>query len=716
MAHHQAGQLPQAEALYREILELSPGHPDALRLLGLIAVQAGQYAVAVPLFAKAIGARPAFAEAYADCGRALHYLQQYRAAVESYDHAIRLNPTLAEAYSDRAVALFGLGQDQADLESCDQAIRLKPDLAAAYGNRGAALLRLQQYQAALESCDQAIRLDPGLVEAHSNRAASLLQLQRHQAALQSSDQAIALRADYAEAHNNRGGALQALGQYQAALESFDRAIQLAPDGAQGYSNRGYALMELRQYQAALESFDRALVLRPGYEYLRGTQLLLEQTLGAWEGIEDQHQQLAAQIDRNERVANPFVVLTMSGSPALQRKAAETYVRDKYTQTPNLAATPHRPEHARIRIGYFSADFSEHPVSYLMTELWESHDRSRFELFGFSFGPEKKDRMQEKVSTTMDRFLDVRSLADRDVAQRSRELEVDIAVDLMGFTKDARMGIFAERAAPIQVSYLGYPGTTGAGFMDYLIADSTLIPESSQAHYSEKIVYLPGSFQPNGLRQPISDKPCSRREQGLPESGFVYCCFNNSYKLLPRTFEIWMRILARVQGSVLWLLGEDASLCANLRTEAERRGISSARLVFSRRVPLDEHIARQRLADLFLDTYPFNAGATASPALRAGLPILTYLGETLAGRMGASLLRAIDLPELVATTEAEYEAVAVELALDSERLNRIKERLRQNILTAPLFNIQSFTSHIEDGYSMMYQRHQAGLPPEHLHVL
>jgi predicted O-linked N-acetylglucosamine transferase (SPINDLY family) len=380
----------------------------------------------------------------------------------------------------------------------------------------------------------------------------------------------------------------------------------------------------------------------------------------------------------------------------------------------MALIPRRPQRDKIRIGYFSADFHQHAVSVQMIDLFEQHDRSKFEIIGFSFGPNLTDEMTQRVAAAMDQFVDVRSLSDREIADLSRKLEVDIAIDLMGFTEHFRLGIFTHRAAPIQVNYLGYPGTAGADCIDYLIADSTLVPEAARPHYTEKIVYMPDSFQANS-RHPISEKPPTRAEQGLPEQGFIFCCFNLSYKIGPATFAIWMRILHRVEGSVLWLLASNPLAEANLRKEAAQRGIDPERLIFAQRLPLAEHLSRQRLAGLFLDTLPFNAGATASPALWAGLPVLTCMGETFAGRMGASLLRAIDLPELITTTPADYENLAIELALDPERLQSIREKLDRNRLTAPLFDTPRFTRNLEAAYSAIHARHHAGLPPDHIHV-
>jgi len=348
-------------------------------------------------------------------------------------------------------------------------------------------------------------------------------------------------------------------------------------------------------------------------------------------------------------------------------------------------------------------------------LFERHDKAKFELVAFSFGPNRNDEMRKRVSAAFDQFMDVRNRSDKDIALLSRKLEIDVAVDLKGFTTDARAGIFSYRAAPLQVNYLGYPGTMGAEYIDYLIADGTLIPEASRQHYAEKIAYLPNSYQVNDRKRAIADKMFSREELGLPSTGFVFCCFNNSYKITPAIFDGWMRILKQVEGSVLWLLEANSTAVRNLRHEAEARGINAARLIFAKRMPLAEHLARHRAADLFIDTLPCNAHTTASDALWAGLPVLTCTGEAFASRVAASLLNAIDLPELVTTTQDQYEARAVELATNPERLKQIKQKLERNRLTTPLFDTELFTKHIEAAYIQIYERYQADLPPEHIYV-
>jgi predicted O-linked N-acetylglucosamine transferase (SPINDLY family) len=746
VAHHQAGQLPQAEALYRQILEAAPNHAGALHLLGVIASQFGHHEPAIELIDRAIQITPQYpdahfnrgkalfalgrnqaalksydqaihckqdyAEAYCNRGSVLYRLQQYDSAVQSFDRAIELKPQFAEAHHNRGSALNAMHQYQAALASFDKAIQLRPQYTDAYSSRGNTLYLLQQYQSALESWDHALLLQPDNAEAHFGRGTALYAIEQYQSALQSLDKAIQLKPLHEEAHNNRGNVLLALMQYQAALESYDRAIQLKPDYVEAFANRGHVLQILEQYQAAIESYDQAFQLNPNFEYLEGTRLHMRRFLCDWNGTESACRHLEARIAHNEKAAYPFAMLSISGSPALQRQAAEICVRDKAPARATAAFT-RRPTRDKIRIGYFSADYFNHPTSYLMAEVFERHHRDRFEVLGFSFGPPAADEMSRRVSAAMDQFLDIRSITDREVANLSRRLQLDIAVDLKGHTRDNRAGIFAHRAAPIQVSYLGYPGTMGAAYIDYLIADPTLIPESSRQYYSEKIIYLPDSYQCNDSRRAISTRPCSRAAEGLPPTAFVFCCFNNAYKITPEVFDIWMRILAQVEGSVLWLLEHNPQASENLRSHAQRRGIAPHRLVFAKPLPLDEHLARHTLADLFLDTLPYNAHTTASDALWTGLPVLTRMGETFAGRVAASLLRAVHLPELITATGAQFEALAVELAHNPERLQTLRHRLERNRPTAPLFDSQAFTHHLEAAYTAILERHDAGLPPGHI---
>ena len=714
-ALQQKGLLAEAQAVYQEVLKLQPKHFDALHLLGLLAYQARDLERAATLIGDALKVNPDFAAAHNNRGIVLRDLQRPDAALASFDRALRLRPDYAEAYNNRALALRDLRRSPAALESLDRAVALKPAYAEAHNNRGLALQDLGRHPEALQALERALALKPDFAEAWYNLGNVLHALKRPGDALPFLDRAIALRPDYAEAYNNRGNALRDLGRLPEALASFDQGTRAQGDRAETWFNRGNVLVDLGRFDDARQSLERALALQPDLDFLYGTWLNARVKTCDWRGLDDEVARLVAKIQRGERSTPPFLVLALTDSLAVQRQAAAILVADARPAGPALPALPRRPRGEKIRVGYYSADFHDHATAYLMAELFERHDRARFEWIAFSFGPERDDPMRRRVVAAFDRFVDVRGRSDRDVALLSRELAVDIAVDLKGLTQDSRPGIFADRAAPVQVNYLGYPGTMALDAIDYLIADETVIPAESRQHFAEKIVWLPDSYQVNDGQRVVSPREFTREELGLPPEGFVFCCFNNNYKITPATFDGWMRILRRVEGSALWLLEDNPGAADNLRREAEARGIDARRLVFARRAAPAEHLARHRAADLFLDTLPYNAHTTASDALWAGLPVLTCLGEAFPGRVAASLLRAIGLPELVTASPGEFEALAVALAADPARLAGLRATLARNRPTAPLFGATQFARYIEDAYTQMYERHLAGLAPEHLRV-
>ena len=645
----------------------------------------------------------------------LHRMGQLGQAREIFEQVLRIQPRHFDAMNMAGIVAAQTGDfgKAAELFGC--AMQINPQNAEVCNNRGNVLQQLKLYQDSLECYEKAIALKPDYAEAYGNRGVVQQEMGQLHAALNSLDTAIVLKPDFADAYNNRGNALRALKRYQAAKDDYDMAIALKPTFAKAYYNRGNALQELRQPKAALESFDQAFALIPDHEFLMGMRMHARMQLCDWNDFKGTCRQIEAKVGRGDKAATPLPFLAMSGSPELQRKVAEIWMRSKYPENHALPPLSRTGRHHKIRLAYFSADFHNHATSYLMAEMFDKHDKSRFELVGFSFGPNKNDEMRNRIAASFDQFIDVQSMSDLDVALLSRKMEVDIAIDLKGYTQDSRTGIFAARAAPIQVNYLGYPGTMGADYIDYLIADPTLIPADHTHFYAEKIAYLPNSYQPNDSRRTISDKPYTRADMGLPETGLIFCCFNNSYKITPAIFDVWMRILKQVEGSALWLLEDNPEVTRNLCKEAETRGIRQERLAFAKRLPPPEHLARHRLADLFLDTLPYNAHTTASDSLWAGLPVLTCAGETFAGRVAASLLQAIQLPELVTPTIESYESLAIELASSPSRLREIGNKLSRNRQLAPLFNTELYTSHIEAAYIAMYDRHQSGLPPGHIHI-
>ena len=747
---HRQGQLLQAQKICEEILSSQPDHFNVLNLLGVIAAQTGNYQRAIDLidqaiaiiphhvdcyfnrglaqkalgrweaavasFDQAIALKPEYAEAWLNRGDALLELREWGAAVGSYDKAVALKPGNAVVFYSRGNALTELKRLDDALSSYDKAVTIQPGYAEAWYNRGNTLMNLSRWEAAVESYDRATAIIPGFTEAWSNRGYALKELRQLEAAVRSYDQAIATNPGFTEAWSNRGNVLMELNQLEEAVASFDKAVTIQPGYAEAWSNRGKALMELKQLSSAIASYNRALFLNPEGDYWSGTLLHLQMMICDWSSYDDLLDRIVTGIVNHQRASMPFPVLTVVNELSTIRQAASIYAEDKLPSRPVPRIIMKHPMRDRIRIGYYSADYHNHATMHLMAELFEKHDRSKFETFAFSFGPgQQDDAMRSRVVKAFDHFIDVRTTPDREIAGLSGELGIDIAVDLKGFTKDARPGIFPFRAAPVQVSYLGYPGTMGAEFMDYLIADATLVPRELQQFYTEKIVCLPDSYQVNNAIRPIADQEFTREELGLPATGFVFCCFNNNYKITPEVFDSWMRIMKRVAGSVLWLFEDNPQASGNLRKEAVRRGVEADRLVFARRMPLPEHLARHRSADLFLDTLPYNAHTTASDALWAGLPVLTRIGESFAGRVAASLLNAVQLTELITSSQDEYDALAIELATDPEKLAGIRLKLTNNRHSTPLFDSDLFTRHIEAAYQEMYARYHLDLPPDHIVV-
>ena len=625
-----------------------------------------------------------------------------------------------DSRNEAALQLLGViayqnGDHQGAVDLIGQAIEINSNDSSYHSNQGLALQELKQFDAAIASYDKAIFLKPNFAEAFYNRGIALQELKQLDAAVASYDKAIELKSDYAKANYNRGLALQELKKFDAAVASYDRAIVLKNDFAEVYYNRGNTLTELQQFDAAVASYDKAIVLKPDFRYLLGLRQHTKMCMCDWNDFDNQVVELRQKICSNSYASPSFHVLALPISLAEQQKTTEILTTDRYPCNLSLGPIPKSSKQHKLRIAYYSADFHNHATAYLMAELFECHDKEKFELIAFSFGPDTKDQMQVRVSQAFDQFINVTAMSDEAVARISRKLGIDIAVDLKGLTKDARIGIFSYRAAPIQVSYLGYPGTLGADYIDYLIADKTLIPVESQQHYSEKIVYLPNSYQVNDRHRLIAQTQFTKQELGLPQDGFVFCCFNNNFKITPDVFDTWVRILKAVDKSVLWLFQDNPTAATNLQKEAALRGLDPARLVFATRMDLPQHLARHKAADLFLDTLPYNAHTTASDALWAGLPVLTCMGESFASRVAASLLNAIGLPELITQTPEDYEALAIELATNPGKLQSIKAKLAANRLSTPLFDTALFTKHIEAAYVQMNERYQADLAPEYIYI-
>jgi len=639
----------------------------------------------------------------------------FREAADYLTRAARIHPNDASIQYNLAKALADSGNDKDALVHHKKAVALAPNNPEAWLSYGKSASNLGRYEDALVWYGNALSLKPDYAEASLNKGATLKELERYEEAIAFAEQALSINPNLAEAWTNKGVALKALKRYDEAIAHYDKALSLKPDYHEAWTNKGATLHELKRYDEAIAHYDKALSLKPGIDWISGDLLHTKMKVCSWSGLAEALENISKKVVANEKVINPFPLLALNDDALLHKKSSEIYIQSRYSFNLVLEPISKRPQNQKIRVGYFSADFHNHATGYLMAELFELHDKSQVELVGFSFGPKTNDEMRLRLGRSFDQFIEVGGKSDVEVAKLSRNLNIDIAVDLKGFTQDSRTGIFAHRAAPIQVNYLGYPGTMGADYMDYIIADRTLIPLESQSCYSEKVVYLPNSYQVNDRKRLISDRQFTRQELGLPENGFIFCCFNNNYKILPATFEGWMRILKAVEGSVLWLFQDNSWALENLKKEAEKQGIAADRLVFAERLPSPEHLARHRQADLFLDTFPYNAHTTTSDALWAGLPVLTLIGRSFASRVAASLLNAIGLPELITNTQEEYEALAIEFAMNPQKLTDIKLKLARNRLTTPLFDTPLFTKNLEAAYIQMHERYHAGLEPDHISI-
>jgi predicted O-linked N-acetylglucosamine transferase (SPINDLY family) len=672
-------------------------HFDALHLSGLIDAQGERLEKALELILKAVSVNPSNAPAHCNLGNIYLNLGRYELAIESYSNALLLKPNFEEAIYSKGLANQRLGKFEGAIKYYINVIEINPNHFAALTNLGNIYQLQKKYDEAIASYDEAIALNLQSAEPFNNRGNLFHQQRRYQEALADFDKALDINPAYPEALSNRANTLFSLKQYEKAIEGYNKAIALKPNYAEALHNRGNLYRELQHYELAMADYDLALSIKPDYEYLKGVHFATKMNICDWSNIEDEWNDICADIALSKRTIAPFMTLPITDSMDLQRRAAELWVEEKHSSYPLPKFKERSLVGHKIRIGYFSADFHEHATMYLMAQLFELHDKTRFEIIGFSFGPDIQDRMRQRAVNAFNQFYDVRDKTDQEVAEFSRDLGIDIAIDLKGFTLNARTEIFAHRAAPIQVNYLGYPGTMGASFIDYIIADQIVIPKHLQQKYSEKVLYLPDCYQVNDQTREISPNYFTRESLGLPSAGFIYCSFNANYKITPTVFDVWMRILKSVDGSVLWLYEDNARSASNLKNEAEKRGVHPSRIHFAKKVPLSEHLSRQRVADLFLDTWPCNAHTTTSDSLWAGLPVLTLPGEAFASRVAASLVNAVGLSDLVVENQNRYEELAINLGINQERLNSYKKDLASNLSTSTLFDTHKFTKDLEDIY-------------------
>ena len=700
-----SGQRAEAAELGRQLLSREPNRPDLLRFLGWLKLQTGQWQEAEQAFARVLLIAPDDVESASARVAALQQMGRFPEAIEIVDSLLTRRPDDAAAWNNRGNLLLELGRADDALESYGRALALHPNYPEASHNSGVAQMMRGDYASAEAGLSRALELKPDYVSALEHRSRLLLSSERYAAAARDLDRLVALCPNQASAWQGRGTALLALNRHVEALASLSEALRLNPDDSLSLYNRATLFSAERRYEEAARDVQELVRRDPEYPFALGLLLNVRLHMCDWRDFERLRDQVASGIQDH-----PFAHLLISDSPADQLACARLQTSRYHPTSPTPLYRGETYRHDKIRIAYLSADFRQHAVSYMMAGILEKHDRSRFEVSGISIGPPDGSAIRQRVEKACDRFLHLTDRSDRDLAQLLRDMEIDIAVNLQGYTGLSRPGIFAHRPVPVQVSYFGFTGTMGAEFMDYLIADRVVIPLDERQFYSEKVVYLPDTYWPSDYGRQIAPRALTRSQTGLPAAAFVFCCFNGNQKILPETFSIWMHILRRNPDSVLWLLQGNPSAAANLRREASGRGVAPDRLFFAKQEPFERHLARLKLADLMLDTLPYGGHTTASDALWAGTPVLTRVGKTFPGRVAASLLNAVGLPELITRSADEYEALACELATNARRLQDIKTRLARNRDVMPLFDTIRMTRNLESAYLRMWERLQRGEQP------
>jgi len=709
MTLQQGGALDEAERLYKSVLATNSDHFEALHFLGLLEAQRKRYVEADRLMRRSLEINAGVAEGFANHARVLNALKRSEEALAACDKALALNRHAVEALVSRGIALYDLRRYREALCAYDQALATKADYTVATRNRINALIALKRYDDALMACDHVLVADPKDRLALICRGNALFGLRRFADALASFDDGLAIDPNDVMALTNRGTALEELKRDAEALASHEAALAIRPDFADALYNRARLLNSRKLYDKALVAYDRARAADP--EHAEAYAVIgLALAVCDWGRVERLWAELASRIGAGMPFA-PFQLLLLCDDPALHLKCAKNCLGSESTVRDIPIQRRRSPPRSKIRLAYFSYDFRLHPVSYLIAGLIEQHDRDRFDVVGVSFGPDDGSEIRRRIVDAFDEFHDLNTISDPLASVLLKDLKFDLVVDLTGFTTGCRLELLRDRPAPVQASYLGYAGTLAADFIDYVIADAITVPFDQQPFYMEKIVHLPHCYLVNDDRRPIAEQMPSRRDEGLPEDAFVFCCFNGPHKMSKPVFDVWTRLLQGVPDSVLWLRGDGGLAQSNLRREAQARGLNPARLIFATWPTLSEHLARHRLADLFLDTLPFNAHTTASDALWAGLPVLTCRGRAFAGRVAASLLNAVDLPELVTESLAEYEALALRLATDRVQLAAIRAKLARNRSTHPLFDTDLFRRHIEAAYIRMCEIWQRGESPQ-----
>ncbi len=703
-----------AEQNFNRAVSLKPDYFEANFNLGILFQDQGNLSLAINSYINALKYKPNYFEALNNMGVCQIDLGNINDAINSLEKAISFNPQYAEAYNNIGNALAKKGEIKSAIDNYKKTVLIDSSFFDAYFNLGNALRDTGQNDAAIECFEKALKIEPKFANAHNNIGITYLDLGKNSEAVKSFIRAIHVNPNYAEALNNLGIAYYRIGQCDDAIKFYDEAIKIYPDYADAFANMGLAYQDLKKFNDAVLSLEKAFDINPNLDFIQGNLLHSRMHLCIWDDFFEQIQSIKDQISNSHKAINPFPLSALIDDPGLQKKAAEIFSDQVYLSEKSIKKIEPYANHEKIRLGYFSADFRDHPVANLTAELYEIHNRNTFEIYAFSFGPNTNDEMNLRIKSSVDKFYDVSLMPLKDVVMLSRSLEIDIAIDLGGYTSNSRKEIFEMYLAPIQLGYIGFLGTMGSKCYDYLIADEITIPIENQKYFSEKIAYVP-CYQMNDSKLKLPSKCLTREDLDLPKSSFIFCCFNNTFKITPSNFDSWAKILKNVDGSLMVIYAENPIARKNLSKEMKARGLDPNRLIFADHMSKLDYLARYRVFDLFLDTFPYNAGTTASDAIRMGLPIITRMGKSFASRLAASILNGVKLPELIALNQNEYESLAISLGNNPSKLKNIKEKLLNSMSSSPLYDSFNQVKSLEFIYSKMHNNLKERKEIDHINL-
>lgn len=708
----------EATKYLKRAVQINPNNPSTQYNLAKALIDSGDYNASLPHHEKATKLAPHNVDAWINFGKTLSLQGRHNDALFAFDKALAIEPNQNEIRLNRGIALRALGLGEEALKEFNSLLELSPSHYLALVNKGITLIQAKEYNEGISFLDQALEINPIDITPILSKGQALYEQKMFKEAFSLLMHAENIFPNSSEVCLNIGSIQNQLKNYAEAIHYFDKAIALKPSYSEAFANRGLAHSELKLYEESLKDYNTAYALNPDIEFLQGSRLRVKMLLGDWNNQQNEVMSLVKKLSSGKKVISPFTLMSVVDSPELHLKAAKIWSEvTSYIRELSPINMEIKRDANKIKVAYFSSDFKNHPVSHLTAELFELHDRSKFEIYAISLEDgASNDPIRERLINAFDHFINVKNQTEMEIAELCRKLEIDIAIDLGGYTESARPEIFRYRAAPIQVNYLGYPGSLGTSTFEYIIADNIVIPESAREFYTEKIAYLPDSYMVDDSCRLPSEIAFSRSDFGLPEAAFVYCCFNNAYKFNPQIIQCWSNILNKTDNSVLWLSENNPIFRINLLVEFEAHGIDSSRIIFAKRMELvSDHLARHKLADLFLDTSPFNAHTTAVDSLKSGLPVLTMLGNSFPARVAGSLLNALNLPELITHNFEEYTDLAIALRINAMAMSEIRQKLISNLKTASLFNTKLFTSNLESLFTEMHKRHIQKEPPKHIYL-